>query len=258
MSREEIEIEILDWLVYHNRPEVKQSRWFRMEHTFFESSKFFCLNNNQRCFWIYLVCQAAKQNNLGTLYFNIDHAKHLGRFDSETIINSLELFENIGLIQIPERARNTLVADKIVEVTGTGKSVPKIREEKERKGKEYIAGKNSPRQVYSPEFDQLWILYNRKGDKKKAYLEFRKQNLNEGETQELTIAIKNYFVEKPDPQFRKDFENFLKMDWRDKLTLVEIKPYVPKTKQQLLHEKIDAYGKDYLERMAKEKGKLDS
>lgn len=70
---------------------------------------------------------------------------------------------------------------------------------------------------YPPEFDLLWKEYGRVGDKKEAYEQFKKLKLSESEMESLGQAIKVYCKKKPDPEFRKHFERFLKIDWRDLL-----------------------------------------
>lgn len=94
---------------------------------------------------------------------------------------------------------------------------------------------------YPEQFDQLWALYERKGDKKASFEEFKKQKLNEQEVEQLKVAIKNYQEEKPEHVYRKDFERYLKTDWRENLT-TRPKQEV-KTPKQLLDEKNEALAK---------------
>lgn len=75
------------------------------------------------------------------------------------------------------------------------------------------------RMTYPQEFDQLWIEYGRKGDKKAAYEEYGKQNLSQTEIEGLKLAIKNV-ASITELRWRKDFENFLRTDWREKLNVV--------------------------------------
>jgi len=112
---------------------------------------------------------------------------------------------------------------------------------------------------YPEDFDQLWFLYDRKGDKKASFEEFKKQRLNENEIAQLKIAIQNYQQEKPELIYRKDFERYLKTDWRENLNP---KPkQETKTQKQLLHEKNDALVKRRLaelreQRLANERNNL--
>lgn len=88
--------------------------------------------------------------------------------------------------------------------------------------------------VYPPAFDELWKSYERKGDKKLAYEGFKKLNLNETEIIDLGRAIRNYKSKKPDPEFRKDMQNFLNMDWRELLISSNDADIVhPKTQERL-------------------------
>ena len=87
---------------------------------------------------------------------------------------------------------------------------------------------------YPQEFDAAWLLYERKGDKKRAYLEYKKLNLTKEGGEQLVLAISNYKSSKPDPQFRKDFERFLPTDWREWLTTKNTSNGVhPKTQERV-------------------------
>jgi len=68
---------------------------------------------------------------------------------------------------------------------------------------------------YPQEFDDFWESYGRRGDKKKAFVEFKKLKLLSGDLDDLRIAIKNYCKATPDPQYRKHFHRFLQTDWRE-------------------------------------------
>ena len=67
---------------------------------------------------------------------------------------------------------------------------------------------------YPEDFNQLWEAY-KKGDKGKAFEIYQGMNLSEDEKDSLAKAIENYKKRKPEYQFRKDFENFLRTDWRE-------------------------------------------
>ncbi len=114
-----------------------------------------------------------------------------------------------------EHEVNTARTPSEHEVNNSKEEVPS-KKERRKEGKN-----NSPgfRQEYSPEFNQLWIEYSRKGDKKASWVEFQKLKLNPDDYPRLEQAIKNYCHENPDKKFRKDFERFLKTDWRESLTL---------------------------------------
>ncbi len=71
------------------------------------------------------------------------------------------------------------------------------------------------RMEYSPEFDQFWKDYGRKGDKKLSYDVFKSLKITDVDFQTLKKAIEGYHRKQTDPKYRKDFENFLKMDWRE-------------------------------------------
>jgi hypothetical protein len=65
---------------------------------------------------------------------------------------------------------------------------------------------------YSPEFEELWRVYGRRGDK--ALSNELYQALTLDERPKLIQAIRVYVGKNPDLQYRKHLERFLKSDWR--------------------------------------------
>lgn len=92
------------------------------------------------------------------------------------------------------------------------------------------------RQTYSKEFDEIWALYLRKGDKKAAYEEFRALSLSDDELETLRMAVKNK-VASTEYRFLKDFERFLKTDWRENATSLPIPLHKPLTKSEQIQAK---------------------
>jgi len=68
--------------------------------------------------------------------------------------------------------------------------------------------KSIKKNSYSPEFDECWKLYGRKGVKSEAWKQWQKLEHND-HTQVLD-SIEYYFLEQPTPQYRKDLERYLK------------------------------------------------
>lgn len=73
--------------------------------------------------------------------------------------------------------------------------------------------------AYPPEFDELWIKYGKRGDKKAALAEYRKLKLTDDQKTQLTKSVDNYVKNNPELQFRKHFCRFLKSDWRELETI---------------------------------------
>lgn len=79
-------------------------------------------------------------------------------------------------------------------------------------------------QEYLTIFERLWYLYGRVGDKKLSYSEFQDLNLEPDDLVNLSEAIRQYKIHKPDVSFRWNFERFLAADWRQ---------FLPEKKTQL-------------------------
>jgi hypothetical protein len=127
---------------------------------------------------------------------------------------------------------------------------------KERRKENTIGGNRRGIRIEYPDvFDQLWTLYEKKGDKKAAYEEFSKLKLSEGEIEQLSLAIKNYKKMKPDRTYRKDLERYLKTDWREHLdtqAFSSVISFKPKSQSELLEENNRKTIQAFLARAAKE------
>jgi hypothetical protein len=63
--------------------------------------------------------------------------------------------------------------------------------------------------TYTPEFENVWEMYGRKGSKKQAYVEWK--NLTKEDKQILIDHIPRYVeAHEAEPQYMKDFERYLK------------------------------------------------
>lgn len=90
------------------------------------------------------------------------------------------------------------------------------------------------RSEYPSDFDEIWVLYSRKGDKKASYKNYQQLNLTEDERQDLITAIKNVKAKIIDPTYRKDLERFLLTDWREKVNpIVEERVLHPSTQKRV-------------------------
>ena len=92
------------------------------------------------------------------------------------------------------------------------------------------------RHEYPENFSQVWKAYGGKGDKVKARDIFLSQKLTDEEFNQLTQAITNYVAERSEKQYRKDFERFLQMDWRE---FCSINTVALLTRQELLDRGFD-------------------
>lgn len=85
------------------------------------------------------------------------------------------------------------------------------KKELEKEKKSYVG----IRMDYPQAFQDFWIQYGRRGDKKDAYSVFQKLKLTEIEATDLGAAIKNYCKEVTEIRYRKHFCRFLNSDWRE-------------------------------------------
>lgn len=89
---------------------------------------------------------------------------------------------------------------KSASVKGTSSNKKEERRKKKVESREKIT-------EYTPQFSELWRVYEMKGSKKVAFEKYSK--LSEEDKQRALDAIPSYFVEKPEKQYRKDLERYI-------------------------------------------------
>lgn len=102
-----------------------------------------------------------------------------------------------------------------------GKKV-RIEEGKKVRIKESKKSNVGIRTDYPPDFEDLWNLYGKRGDKKAALQEYKRLGLSDTEKVDLKTAITNYTASTSDIQYRKHMARFLKMDWREVMKVTSI------------------------------------
>lgn len=91
------------------------------------------------------------------------------------------------------------------------------------------------RPEYPQEFEDLWKLYERRGDKKASFGIYKQLKLNREALSALKIGITNYVKSTPEVKYRKHFERFLKTDWME-TAQTPVVQLVPKSKAQQIRE----------------------
>jgi DNA-binding transcriptional regulator YhcF (GntR family) len=102
------------------------------------------------------------------------------------------------------------------------------KKERRKDGENNIVG---IRPKYPQEFEDLWLLYERRGDKKAAFGVYKQLKLNGDALSALKTGIRNYVRSTPELKYRKHFERFLKTDWMETAE-APILQIVPKSKSQ--------------------------
>lgn len=126
-------IEILNWDRFNPRKDVKNSSWFRLEHSLFDDPDFYDLTHAELAFWIYLLCHASKKNS-PKFVLSFAHAERVGRFKQSEIKSALEKLEAIQCVLVGVtdtlRPRN----EGVTETCTTNETGRDERDDTERDG----------------------------------------------------------------------------------------------------------------------------
>lgn len=94
-----MEVRIINWEKYNPKRAQKSYTWLRLNNDFFVDEKLFKCNAHQKLIWIILLCTASKHNS-GDIELDLDFIAHHIMLSPKLIIQALDLFESIGLIEI--------------------------------------------------------------------------------------------------------------------------------------------------------------
>lgn len=101
-------IKIEKWSEYQIRKDRAKHHWFRFENDFFESPKFSLLNIGSKFIFIYLMCQASKQQKDGVLILDKERLSFDLKINLDQINTHLQDLESIRVISIGVRAVSRL------------------------------------------------------------------------------------------------------------------------------------------------------
>lgn len=93
-------VTIRNWEKYNNRNDVKKASWFRLEHSFFDSSRFYGLTASQKLLWIYLLCEVSKHSaeSPGTTIIATMHATAILGLSVKELHQAIEIFKEFQML----------------------------------------------------------------------------------------------------------------------------------------------------------------
>lgn len=93
----EIYVTILNWERFNPRKDVKQSSWFRFEHSWFENPDFFDFTHTEKLIWVYILSLASKKNASEIIIYS-SHALKIADFSIEDLLSALQKLNKIKAI----------------------------------------------------------------------------------------------------------------------------------------------------------------
>lgn len=97
---ETVQIKILNWEKFNTRKDVTNPRWFRLEHNLFEHWQFYDFTHSEIIAWVYMLCEASKRNEGGTVTVNMEHAHRIARLDSTAINSAIRKLKQNQVIEV--------------------------------------------------------------------------------------------------------------------------------------------------------------
>lgn len=95
---DEFVVIINGWEKLNPRKDVKTASWFRLNHSFFENPTFHSLTLEDRCVWIYLLCETSKRAEGGIVTVNSEHFYRVSGSNKEVLHRAVKKLQSLKLL----------------------------------------------------------------------------------------------------------------------------------------------------------------
>lgn len=196
-------MQILNWKEFNPRGDVKNSRWFRLDHDMLEADQFYGFSHGEIVAWFYILCRASKENS-GTVLIDFDRAARVRKLKKGEIQSALKKLQELQIVHVDVtptlRARDG-------DVTGAG---PTERNGTERDGTEPL----------DFDFEAIYKKYPRKMGKTAGMKTCRREITNPEEYAKLKLSVercaKHHADQGTEKQYIPYFSTFMS-GWEDSL-----------------------------------------
>lgn len=219
-----MEIKIKNWEKYQKRSDIKRPTWFAVDNGFFDDPKIYELTNSEKLFFIFILCQASKQNDGGKMFFSASFVEERHGFSKEFTKNAIEKLFLLNIIELIESVRDPYAIRTHPYATDrqTDKQTHK-NEKLDNNNQEYsIEPKGSHcSKEQDFDFELLYKKYPLKKGKTQGLARLKTMIKTKEQYDQLSKAIDLYADEckKTDPKFIKHFSSFVgtksSQTWRD-------------------------------------------
>ncbi len=197
-----IDITICNWEKYNPRNDLKTMNWFRIENRLPEHPAYFKLSTNGKWFFIWLLCQCAKQMK-PSIKLELKYCVHYSGVALKEIPQILQVLHEHDLLRYGN-------------VTSTYEKRPNERDKRTNIYKQKDLNK---------EFELIWNEYPRKKGKQEAFKYFTREYKKRDIVylNEIKKSIKNYCEEikhnGTEEKFIKHGSGFFNTLWKDYLQI---------------------------------------
>lgn len=218
-----MKITILNWTKINGRKDLVYPQWFKLKNKFFDDSEFYSFSHEERCAWLYLLCECSKQNKNGEVELNFVHADRNAQISEMCMISAIIKLQSLHIVSCDldgirsgsgrnldgirtESAQQNRREENRLENTNVGKSE-----------KKKIPASASPRcEIFN--FEDLYKKYPRKEGKSRGMKICKAQIRSPEDYAALQKAIDRYaahcIAKVSDPKFIQLFSTFMG-SWRD-------------------------------------------
>jgi hypothetical protein len=95
-----IKIKFLNWDKYNKRKDYKRQWWFAMANDFPIDPKFYNFKNDEKLCFVYLLCEASKQDTNGEVSIIPEHHSRLWNVSIKTLEQVIDLLESVQIANV--------------------------------------------------------------------------------------------------------------------------------------------------------------
>lgn len=95
-----IKLNFINWDKYQKRKDYKRQWWFAFSNDFPTDSKFHLFKNDEKLCFVYLLCEASKQDQSGSVVIIPEHHARLWNVSAKLLMQVIDLIESVQIANV--------------------------------------------------------------------------------------------------------------------------------------------------------------
>lgn len=209
-----IKIKFKNWDKFQKRKDYKKQWWFALANDYPTDSKFHLFTNDEKLCFVYMLCEASRQDQSGSLSIIPDHYARLWNISAKTIVQVIDKIESV---QIAYRIRT----ESVQNLFATEQNITEHN-------KEYMCDPNESHHASGFAFEEIYKIYPKRlgaTNKGKGIAKLKRIIKTPEDFQAAMSAVKAYAdwckqTGKVKTELVKMFSSFFDAnnDWREWIT----------------------------------------
>lgn len=97
---ESIKLKFKNWDRFQPRKDYKRPHWFALANDFSLDQKFYHFSNEEKLCFVFLLCEASRQNKRGEITLIVDHWCRIQNMPRKILLQTLEKIESVQIANV--------------------------------------------------------------------------------------------------------------------------------------------------------------